>query len=242
MQGVEFQQVSHHLKRMKNLLAFSLILFVTTAAYTQTLKFKLSSDGDTYVGTMKPKWFNKVIIKGSGTDLEGATGRMEGGTNGTMQFKVAPNRVGTADKWMLMTNNGCYPMQNVEFKGEKLTYTFPWDFQIPYTKEDLEILSRTDALLTESTWHNEDDRDCDDDFEDGTYSLYCALKKSTIDVLGDFNHRAGALNIVRDNIGLVNPTKQYQHRLMEFNNESSLQSIKELLFICQRKMEDEVSK
>lgn len=241
MHGFEFQEVSHHLKSMKIRIALLLTLFSTSVAFPQTLKFKLTQENGSYVGTMKPGWFKKVTIFADSPDIEGAKGKMEGGKFGVMQFGIAPNTLGTGDTWMLKTTNGWYPMQDVVFKGKKLTYTFPWDFQAPYTAHDLEILKKTDALLSAETWQKEDDRDCDVDFQENKYSLYCALKKASLDVTGDFNHRSGAMNIVREDIVLLNPLKEYEHRLMDFNNENSLTTIKELLFICQRKLEEQIT-
>jgi hypothetical protein len=61
----------------------------------------------------------------------------------------------------------------------------------PVTNDDLRILLKTDELLKdESVWNRKDDRECDDDEATGKRSLFCALQKACIDVLGayDFNN------------------------------------------------------
>ena len=55
----------------------------------------------------------------------------------------------------------------------------------PVTNDDLRILLKADALLKdESVWNRKDDRECDDDEATDKRSLFCALQKACIDVLG----------------------------------------------------------
>ena len=55
----------------------------------------------------------------------------------------------------------------------------------PVTNDDLRILLKADELLKdESVWNRKDDRECDDDEATGKRSLFCALQKACIDVLG----------------------------------------------------------
>ena len=56
---------------------------------------------------------------------------------------------------------------------------------LPVTGDDLRILLRADELLKdESVWNRKDDRECDDDEAFGKRSLFCALEKACIEVLG----------------------------------------------------------
>ena len=55
----------------------------------------------------------------------------------------------------------------------------------PVTNDDLRILLKAEELLKdESVWNRKDDRECDDDEATGKRSLFCALQKACIDVLG----------------------------------------------------------
>jgi hypothetical protein len=55
----------------------------------------------------------------------------------------------------------------------------------PATNDDLRILQKAEELLKdESVWNRMDDRECDDDEATGKRSLFCALRKACIDVLG----------------------------------------------------------
>ena len=58
----------------------------------------------------------------------------------------------------------------------------------PATREDLLILQRAAEILNDkSLWDNNDDRICYED--DTSWSLYCALHKASIDILGEYQHR-----------------------------------------------------
>ena len=87
----------------------------------------------------------------------------------------------------------------------------------PVFQEDLEILQRTKEILSdESKWNNDDDRVCNDN--DTKWSLFCALKKATIETLGEYIHRRVALMEVRWIIHKLMEGEDIKHRLMDFNN------------------------
>lgn len=87
----------------------------------------------------------------------------------------------------------------------------------PVAKEDLQILQRADKILSsEAVWNRKDTRVCKP--EDKTWSLFCALQKASIEVLGSYDHRRVALQEVRFVIEEVTKGKQFNHRLMDYNN------------------------
>ena len=87
----------------------------------------------------------------------------------------------------------------------------------PVSQEDLQILLRAKEILSdESQWNNDDDRVCNDD--DTKWSLFCALKKATIETLGEYDHRRVALMEVRWIIHNLMEGEDFKHRLMDFNN------------------------
>jgi hypothetical protein len=62
----------------------------------------------------------------------------------------------------------------------------------PVTEDDLRILKRAAEILSTPTkWNRHDTRICQP--KDRTWSLFCALKKASIDVLGEDSYRAVAL-------------------------------------------------
>lgn len=87
------------------------------------------------------------------------------------------------------------------------------------TADDLRILTRAAVLLKdESGWNRADDRDCKDDEATGKRSLFCALQKACIDVLGTYDHRRAALQEVRFAVEDATRGKDFEHRLRDFNN------------------------
>jgi hypothetical protein len=89
----------------------------------------------------------------------------------------------------------------------------------PVTNDDLRILRRAEELLKdESAWNRKDDRECDDDEATGKRSLFCALQKACIDVIGVYDHRRVALQEVRFAVEDATHGKDFEHRLRDFNN------------------------
>jgi hypothetical protein len=89
----------------------------------------------------------------------------------------------------------------------------------PVTNDDLRILLKTDELLKdESVWNRKDDRECEDDEATGKRSLFCALQKACIDVLGAYDHRRVALQEVRFAVEDATRGQEFEHRLRDFNN------------------------
>ena len=98
----------------------------------------------------------------------------------------------------------------------------------PVSQEDLQILLRAKEILSdESQWNNDDDRVCNDD--DTKWSLFCALKKATIETLGEYDHRRVALMEVRWIIHKLMEGEDFKHRLMDFNNTREFDDIIKVL-------------
>ncbi len=109
----------------------------------------------------------------------------------------------------------------------------------PVAKEDLQILIRTDEILvSESVWNREDDRICDDDESAHRRSLFCALQKACIEVLGAYDHRRAALQEVRFAILDVTEGQKFAHRLRDYNNlpETKFEDVKQILVVAREKV------
>lgn len=92
---------------------------------------------------------------------------------------------------------------------------------LPQNEYDVPILIRTMEILDEeAVWDRNDDRECES--EKTQLSLYCALRQASIEVAGEFHHRAAALQEVRYLIDVVKPDNNYDHRLMDFNNDPTV--------------------
>ena len=77
-----------------------------------------------------------------------------------------------------------------------------------------------------------DDRQCG--AEDTTFSLFCALQKASIEVLGEYRHRRTALQEVRFALEEATAGREYEHRLRDFNNDPSttLDDIKRVIRVA----------
>lgn len=89
----------------------------------------------------------------------------------------------------------------------------------PVAKSDIEVVKRAREILNSpAKWNRKDDRNCPD--AETTYSLYCALEKATDDVTHDFAHRGAAMQearfVIDDDLA---PNNNYEHRLMNYNND-----------------------
>ena len=107
----------------------------------------------------------------------------------------------------------------------------------PVTQDDLRILKRADEILSDETkWNRKDDRTCRP--EDKVWSLFCALQKATIEVLGKYDHRRVALQEVRFVIEEVTKGREFEHRLMDYNNLPTTQfkDIKQVLKMATEKV------
>tara|TARA_B100000315_G_C14495209_1_gene549593 strand:- start:52 stop:477 length:426 start_codon:yes stop_codon:yes gene_type:complete len=122
--------------------------------------------------------------------------------------------------------NGNNPYQKT-IRGNKMKPEWENKEQ-PVSNEDLQILQRAREILSdESKWNSDDDRVCNED--DTKWSLFCALKKATIETLGEYDHRRVALMEVRWIIHKLMEDEDFKHRLMDFNNTRGFDDIIKVL-------------
>ena len=109
----------------------------------------------------------------------------------------------------------------------------------PVTVDDLRILEKADAFLKdESVWNRNDDRQCADDKASGKWSLSCALDVACIEVLGQYDHTRAALQEVRFAVEEATAGRQFEGRLMGFNNlpETRFEDIKRVLRVARERV------
>ena len=102
------------------------------------------------------------------------------------------------------------------------------------TQADLQIVKRARELLNSpSSWNRADNRKCPDGAK--TFSLYCALEVATVEVGKKFEHRGAALQEMRFVIDEIAAARNYDHRLMDYNNDTSTSfaDVQEVLRITQ---------
>lgn len=97
---------------------------------------------------------------------------------------------------------------------------------------DLKIIQRADFILSDaSVWNKNDDRECEDDISNGSYSLFCALFKASVDVTGEYEHRRAAMQQVRFTLEKYEDGRVTAHRLMDWNNhpKTTFEEVKKVL-------------
>jgi len=118
--------------------------------------------------------------------------------------------------------------------GDKLSES---DHYLVFEPADLEILQGADGLLSDAAkWNKNDDRECDDDKANGSYSLQCALIKATEEVVGSYDSDA-----LRPAIRMVLMTlEKYENRrvvgriMQDWNNhpDTTFEEVKNLISEC----------
>lgn len=113
---------------------------------------------------------------------------------------------------------------------------------LPVTIEDLRILDRADAILSDQAkWNRQDDRVCTP--EDTTWSLFCALQRASVEVLGGYDHRRAALQEVRFAIEAAAPGQEFEHRLRDYNNlpTTRFEDVKAVLHVARERVADRLA-
>jgi hypothetical protein len=109
----------------------------------------------------------------------------------------------------------------------------------PVDLHDLEILDSADMRLANAMfWDRADDRKCDT--QDETFSLYCALYFGSIDTVGEYQHRRTALQEIRFAIENASGGREFDHRMMDFNNlpETSFDDVKNVISTVRARLQD----
>jgi hypothetical protein len=92
------------------------------------------------------------------------------------------------------------------------------DARPPVTQADLQIVKRAREILdAPAKWNRADNRKCPAGAK--TFSFYCALETATIEIGGKREHRGAALQEARFVIDEIAINRNYDHRLMDYNND-----------------------
>jgi hypothetical protein len=105
----------------------------------------------------------------------------------------------------------------------------------PVTNADLQIVKRAREILNSpSVWNRADNRECPAGAK--AFSLYCALEMATVEVGGKAEHRGAALQEARFVIDEIAADRNYEHRLMGYNNDptTTFHDIQEVFSIVER--------
>ena len=121
---------------------------------------------------------------------------------------------------VIRTYNGWYAVSGFSAKDSTIRFQVDTAKEIEPNALDREILMRADALLSsDAVWNRADNRNCPADAK--TLSIYCALERATRELTGGFHHRRPALETVRVLVEERTKGRNYNHRLMDYNNDAS---------------------
>lgn len=126
----------------------------------------------------------------------------------------------SGDSGVIRTEFGWYAVSRFATTPTVLRFQIDTSHEIAPNEMDRQIVQRAGALLSSaSTWNRADTRRCPSDAT--TWSMYCALVRATNDVTGAFHHRRPALELVRQIVDERSANRNYNHRLMDYNNDST---------------------
>jgi hypothetical protein len=140
---------------------------------------------------------------------------------------------------------GYFLWEYMSVQDDTLSFAIYWWYCPPATEVDLEIIEMAEMLLSDSdNWHKDDDRKCADDIESNKWSLFCALKHSSIEKTGEYNHHNTAIQTARFVIDEIIPNHGYAHTLMDYNNAPSTrhEDILRVLELTKKRIEIELLK
>jgi hypothetical protein len=121
---------------------------------------------------------------------------------------------------ILRTAYGWYPVRSVAASDSTLTFNVDTTAEVSPSPLDIEIIRRANALLSSNAvWNRADNRRCPGAGK--TWSIYCALDRAAIDATCGTHHRRPAMETVRVIVDERTASRNYAHRLMDYNNDSS---------------------
>jgi hypothetical protein len=123
-------------------------------------------------------------------------------------------------KGVIRTYNGWYYVTDYVASGDDVRFRVDTTRQVALNALDREIVQRADAILSSNAvWNRADNRKCPATAT--TWSIYCAMERATREVTGGFHHRRPALELVRVMVEERTKDRNYNHRLMDYNNDST---------------------
>ena len=118
---------------------------------------------------------------------------------------------------VLRTEYGWFPVSDFVANSD-LSFRLDSTQEVKPNTLDLDIVKKAAEILsTEAVWNRTDNRKCPADAK--TWSIYCSLEKAEVEVTGGFHHRRPAAEIVRKIVDERARSRNYHHRLMEYNND-----------------------
>jgi len=130
-----------------------------------------------------------------------------------VEIEVYPDGTGVA-----RTYAGWFPISHFAETDKGIRFQLSGKKEVPPNAVDREILERAGTIITsESAWNRADNRVCPATAK--SWSIYCAVERAQLDLLGAFDHRRPAAELVREIVDERTKGRSYEHRLMDYNND-----------------------
>ena len=116
------------------------------------------------------------------------------------------------------TYAGWFPITGFSVTDGAIRFQLDGKQEVPPNAVDREILERAATIISsDAVWNRADDRKCPATAT--TWSIYCAVERAQVDVVGGFHHRRPAGELVREIVEARTKDRKYPHRMMGYNND-----------------------
>ena len=152
------------------------------------------------------------------------------------RFEIVLGQAGTSG--IAKTPFGWFALQTARLDGDTLALTIAANRQLPPTSDDIRIIQRAMALVSDvGVWNRQDNRTCPPSPQ--KWSVFCALTQATVETSGGVHYRQPALQAVREVLNEVGGNRLNKHRLMDYNNhpDTTFEEIHSLLQTAQTRLE-----
>src|SRR5215470_677637 len=124
----------------------------------------------------------------------------------------------TGGSGVARTYAGWFPISGFGVSNGTIRFQLDGKKEVPPNAVDREILERAATIITsDAVWNRADDRKCLATAT--TWSIYCAVERAQLDVVGAFHHRRPAGELLREIVEARTKDRTYQHRMMDYNND-----------------------
>jgi hypothetical protein len=143
----------------------------------------------------------------------------------------------SGDWGVLRTEYGWFPVSGFVAADSTLNFKLDASQEVAPSALDLKIVQKAaEILATEDAWNRADNRKCPANAS--KWSIYCALERAEVEVTGGLHHRRPAAEIVREIVDERTASRNYHHRLIEYNNDATthLQDVQSLFLEAEAKI------
>jgi hypothetical protein len=130
-------------------------------------------------------------------------------------------------------------MRLASYSRATLSFDLDASHEVSPDALDQKIVREAATILsTEAAWNRADNRKCPTNAT--TWSIYCALEKSTFDITGGIHHRCPGLEVVRKIVDERTASRNNHHHLMDYNNDptTTLSDVQNLFKEALTRMEE----